>query len=427
MRILITNTVILNGGEAATVTAIVRLLRDLFGADTEIVVYEQQPDIAARYYPELTFRKLLWYRVSHEPRIRLLGRLVGASSRARFLFAARRWQRHRGSLARFLLGREERRDLELYAGADLVVSTGGTYLVEKYDLRPRIFDYRFCMLLDKPLIFFTQSLGPFANPDYRSALRAALDHARLVLLRDEESLRHVADLGVANRNVHVSADAVFALGGPRAGSASGERPAGRRLTVAVSVRYWRFFEHESPEQGMARYRSLVGTAVSHLVRNHAADVVFLSTCQGIREYWADDSRVAGEIMQTLDPDVRERASVDGAFHAPEAMIDVLGAFDLVIATRFHMAILALLAGRPTLAIGYEFKTQQLFARMGLGDWVQDIEVRDASAFCRALDACIVELGPVRATIERGVAAERGRALAAGELVRRAVDGAPHGP
>jgi colanic acid/amylovoran biosynthesis protein len=125
--------------------------------------------------------------------------------------------------------------------------------------------------------------------------------------------------------------------------------------------------------------------------------------------------------------VRERASVDGGFHAPEAMIDVLGAFDLVIATRFHMAILALLAGRPTLAISYEFKTQQLFARMGLGDWVQDIEARDASAFCRALDACIAGLGPVRAAIERGVAAERGRALAAGELVRRAVAGAPRGP
>lgn len=430
MRILITNTVVLNGGEAATVTAIAQLMRGLFGDHTEIVVYEQQPEIAAKYYPDFSFRRLLWYRVSREPRIRIIGRLIGEANRARFRCATRRWQRDRGSvLARFLLTREEREDLELYDGADLVVSTGGTYLVEKYDLRPRIFDYELCQQLGKPLVFFTQSLGPFRRPDYRSSIRAALEHARLVLLRDEQSLHNVRDLGLTNQNVHLSADAVFALGaapGPSRAVAVEGHSVARPLSVAVSVRYWRFFEHETPDEGMARYRSLVAAFVTHLVRMHGASVTFLSTCQGIREYWADDARIAAEIVQELAPDVREQASVDGAFHSPEAMIDLLRSYDFVIATRFHMAILALLAGTPTLAIGYEFKTRQLFDRMGLGDWVQDIEQRDTNAFCRSLDACIAAREAVRATIERGVAEERRRALEAGELVRRAVAaGEPH--
>lgn len=35
----------------------------------------------------------------------------------------------------------------------------------------------------------------------------------------------------------------------------------------------------------------------------------------------------------------------------------------------HMAILALTSGTPVFPITYEFKTQELFNRLGLGEWV----------------------------------------------------------
>jgi colanic acid/amylovoran biosynthesis protein len=54
-------------------------------------------------------------------------------------------------------------------------------------------------------------------------------------------------------------------------------------------------------------------------------------------------------------------------------MDAYSEFDGLIATRMHAAILALSAGVPALGISYEFKTEELFRRMGLGEWVTDIE------------------------------------------------------
>ena len=66
-------------------------------------------------------------------------------------------------LPHVFLDSTERRDLLEYKTADLIVSSGGTYLVENYSLAARIFDYQLSLYLDRPLVFFTQSLGPFSN------------------------------------------------------------------------------------------------------------------------------------------------------------------------------------------------------------------------------------------------------------------------
>ena len=60
MKILITNTVSLNGGDSAILEGILRLLRMNFGQDTEFIIYDNQPEIARKYYPDLKFRKLIY-------------------------------------------------------------------------------------------------------------------------------------------------------------------------------------------------------------------------------------------------------------------------------------------------------------------------------------------------------------------------------
>jgi len=422
MKVLVTNTVVLNSGEAATVRALVGLLRRTFGPETEVIVYEQRPEAAARYYPDLRFRRLLFDRASHAPPIRRVREWVGRILRGRFQLAARLLRDGREGLARLLLTREEARDLEEYRTADLVVSSGGTYLVANYDIRPRLFDFEISLLFDRPLVLFTQSMGPF-RPETRERLRTLLDRAALVLLRDDASVRHLRGLGVTNPEVHGSADAVFALEpGPRRVEVPLRPPDGEvRLRVAVSVRHWYYFRTCSEPEGMTRYRAAIAAAVSRLVRAHGARVTFLSTCQGIPEYWFDDASVAREIVAALPEDVRRAVQVDGGFRTPERLREELAAFDFVIATRFHMAILAMLAGVPPLALAYEFKTDELYRRLDLSGWVHDMEEMDERAFCDRLDRCLEDLPRAREALARGVAAERERALKAGERLRRVLE------
>jgi colanic acid/amylovoran biosynthesis protein len=120
--------------------------------------------------------------------------------------------------------------------------------------------------------------------------------------------------------------------------------------------------------------------VTALVRERGAEVVFLSTCQGVPEYLYDDSQVADRIRQGLDLDVQRAVSVDHDFHSPTALMQTLRGFDFAISTRMHMAILGLCTGLPVLPIAYEFKTHEVYKSLGQSAWVTDISAIEREPF-----------------------------------------------
>jgi len=384
MNIVITNTCALNGGDAAILKSLVESLRDEWG-DCKITCYDSHAEAAARYYPELTFRKLLYvgYGETGCPifGLRYLWRLV---KRCRFRAAAWLWSQGQRGWARSLGGKEAERDLSIYEKADLVISNGGTYLREHCGLGPRIYDFTIARWLKKPLVLFTQSLGPFREKRFRKDIKEVFDYADLILLRDEKSKEHLAELGVNSGKVRIFPDIAFYCGQKRRKSV-GKRNEHVPLRAAVSVRQWSYFDNSSTEAGMEKYKGMVADIVTHLVRNYGVEVTFLSTCQGIREYWANDAGVAEEIRRGLDEEVREQVRVDGEFHEPGSLRERLGEFDFVVATRMHAAILAMTAGVAVFPIAYEFKTQELFEQMGLGKWMEDINSLEREACLAKLD------------------------------------------
>lgn len=424
LRVLLTNTVLLNSGVAAMAIATIATLRRAFGPDTDITVYEERPAAAAKYYPELQLRQQLWSRATWSLRVPF-GRLrqwingpLGRFSRARFRRGLDWWCSGRRLLAALLLTRQERRDLAAYRNADLVVSTGGTYLVDEYDIEPRIHDFELTLRLGRPLVLFTQSMGPFRDDALRPRLVAVLEAARLILLRDPASLAHLRGIGVQNPNVHVVPDSVFALEDPVALARrfAARRP-NERLRVAVSLRDWPYFKHATQAAGMAGYLEAVAAAVTMLVRRRGAQVTFLSTCQGVPEYRYDDAQVADRVVARLEPDVRAACAVDRDFHAPTDMPAILTAYDLTIATRFHMAVLSLLAGTPVIAIAYKFMTSELLACLGAPGWLCDIETMEAETFTTQVERCVEQRATVAEQMGRGVLARSELAIAVADLLR----------
>lgn len=430
MQILIVNTVVLNGGDAAILQATVDLLRAEFGAGTSFVVHESQSHTASRYYPEFVF---------HPRPFRVVSRMTRPSGRrqrmacalrlARFRLACRLWARGFRGAANLLLGHAERRIVADFVESDLVVTTGGTYLVEHYDFTSRLFAIEAARLLRRPTVFFTQSLGPFTRARTRRDVARAVDGATFVLLRDELSLSHLRDLSVRDDHLHVTADVVFAMADEPSlrearcrGAFPAARPDGSPPRVAISVREWSHFEHSTTEAGMAAYRRAMAAAVTFVVERLGATVTFISTCQGIPEYWTDDSSTALDIVAQLSPQVRRSVEVDRDFHRPADLAAELRDFDLVITTRMHMAILALGVGTLVFPVAYEFKTRELFDRLGVGEYVRDMDGMDAASFVEALEAFLGDATRVREAMFAGVERERLRALESGALVRLALQG-----
>jgi colanic acid/amylovoran biosynthesis protein len=265
----------------------------------------------------------------------------------------------------------------------------------------------------RPLVLFTQSLGPFTRARQRRQLHTVLTRARLVLVRDERSRVHLDRIGIRGSRVKVVADAAFALSAPPAPA-----PAREGLRVAISVRHWAHGVGDATVVNEA-YRDAMAALVERLV-HRGAEVTFLSTCQGVPEYRADDSAVAAAVTDQLDPAVRASVHVDRGFHDPQTLLAILGGFDLVVATRMHMAILALVAGVPVFTIAYEFKTRELCERLGLGDWVHDFDKLAIPEFPDAVERLLDELPVLRPSLFARVEAERASSLSTANLLAHAL-------
>ncbi|MGI8781408.1 MAG: polysaccharide pyruvyl transferase family protein [Solirubrobacteraceae bacterium] len=403
MRVELVNTVALNGGDAAILLAIRAQLERALGDDLTLVARDPEPQAAGMRYPEVAFATPAAAAI--RPRsIRYAGRAQRELDLLRWRAAARAL-RVAPELTRALLRAGERGALAGYASAELGVSTGGTYLVERYGIWRKVFEIDLLRALGIPVVLYTQSLGPFARRSNRRAMRRIAGRADLVLLRDEVSRLHLLELGVAPDRLHVVADAVFTF----ARDAPRDPPPSPRRIV-VSVREWPFTGNA------ANYAEAVGRLVCHLVRRCGAEVTFLSTCQGVREYWTDDAREAHRIAAALPGDVRDAVTVDGDFHRPEALLDILAGFDLAVSTRMHHAILSLCAGTPVLPVAYEFKTRELFERLGLGAVVTDIDALGSDGLVDAFERFWGQREEWRRTLPAAVAREHRLADQAAALV-----------
>ncbi|MGO7041047.1 polysaccharide pyruvyl transferase family protein [Rhizobium acaciae] len=392
MKIAIENTVALNAGDAAILIAIIKILRLTFGEDAKFYVFDRDPKVASRYYPDIDFYPSTVELLKAEP---TSIPLVGKRSNIRIRRNIQRiidwyWKRlMKGDYGKRFLDllylpipftSQLRRNIRIYSQADLVVSTGGTYLVEHYNMDTCFAEFEKDFALGKPLVLFTQSLGPYEDPKNIAEMKKVVTNAKLILLRDEKSEKNLRMIGVDSNNLAVVSDSVFAFADIQTLQSPFPGIKQRRMRVAVSVRKWQHFDNLSADEGMERYTQSVARAVNALIKEKNCEVVFLSTCQGIEEYRYDDSRVGQEIYEMLDVDAQRSASVDRDFHTPHELMEKLRHFDFVISTRMHMAILALCVGVPVLPIAYEFKTTELFGNLKQAEWVTDISDMDPEAF-----------------------------------------------
>lgn len=435
-RIILTNCEALNGGDAAILLAIVSLVRKTWPG-VRLTLMARDAALAARLYPEFEWQDLL----AATP---LFRRLMNKRFLSRALegYALLADKLDLGSLEQGLnrvpLGLREfgRRllasglpQIAAYRDADLVLSTGGTYLVSRYNLEPRIVEFLLAKLHGLPLVLYTQSIGSLATSRWAESIAKCLSDAKLVLVRDAESLQNLAALGLTpdgeGPTIKQYADVVFALADEGVLQAAKKRQLPTKgFRACISVRPWAEFDKEAAGDGMARYTQAIASLCERLVRHYDADIEFISTCQGTPGYSRDDSSVAQSIAERLPNDVRRKVTVDQSFHTPHALMEHLGSADVVIATRMHMAILSLCAGTPVLPIEYEFKTRHLFHHLGFPQWVQGIQSVTSESLVNAFDAFVAEVDSSRERLFEAVLGQHRSACASFDAVCEALDYPP---
>jgi polysaccharide pyruvyl transferase WcaK-like protein len=100
--------------------------------------------------------------------------------------------------------------------ADLLISTGGHHLTTRFGAEcvvAQVYDLMIAHLAKKPLVLWSQTIGPFhfSNKKNEEAVRAVLNGAAQVWIRDITSVDVCRDLGVTNPNLRQTYESVVGL------------------------------------------------------------------------------------------------------------------------------------------------------------------------------------------------------------------------
>lgn len=258
---------------------------------------------------------------------------------------------------------------QLVEQADVVLAAGGGYLLERYGPENRIRGWEEMLARGKRLMFYAQTIGEFADRELGDRLRAVLEAAELVIVRDRASF----DVVRAQRdpaNVHLTADEAFLFSPP-------QRPARpRSLLATVSAHDWdrggvNELEERPPLPPLA-------AAIGRLLESGEIESVTLaSTTQGLGgPDWEleDDSIEARAVYDAIPDRWRERVEiVDGYLH-PDRYAALASRHAAAVSMRMHGAILAATAGTPVLIANASDKARALSERSG--GRLRGIEDRD---------------------------------------------------
>jgi colanic acid/amylovoran biosynthesis protein len=318
MKLLITNSVPLNGGDEALLRATVESLQARW-PDADVTVLCSHTKQARAQLPDLSIDSDLEFVTDHE----------------------------RGRIN------------NLYRAADIILSAPGGFLHDFYPLKERLDGFEFAIKLGKPLVLFAQSIGPFWETASCRRVRDILNRVDLICVRDAPSKRHLTACGVDECKIRETADAAFLwrqlapkLFQPKSGPVQ---------SIALAFRVWPHGDEAEVQRTLSKAEKLC----KRLMEDPERRLIFLSTCQGLDGY-IDDSLLALKILERLPPALRDRCRLDRARYGPRDLIQAYGRCDAFIGMRLHGCILAMLGGTPAFGLGYEQKTEEIFRQLDLG-------------------------------------------------------------
>ncbi len=245
------------------------------------------------------------------------------------------------------LSRDEAR--EAVRQLDLLILGGGGIL---YDAEVEIYLREVLLAHDLgvPVMVYAVSAGPLSHRSSRELVRAALEPAAVITVRDRHGRRLLEEVGV-HREIHVTADPALLLQPEpvpqnllfREGLDSSHR------LVGFSVREP---GPAAPEIDVEHYHQLLANAADFIVQRFDADVVFVPMERGRLDL--QHSHAVVSRMQCA-----QRAAVLKGEYTPGQLMSLIGRFEFSVGMRLHFLIFSALQGVPFVALPYASKVTGL--------------------------------------------------------------------
>lgn len=299
------------------------------------------------------------------------------------------------------------RGLKALARSRAVIWTGGLDLQDDSSLIKLVHTWLVFIsfrMLGLKILLANQGAGPLTTRTGRWLARRILGCVDLALMRDRGSHQVLAGL-MAPERLCLAADGIFLEGFPTR-DALGDVPTemrwiretGGRPVIGLNVRRWYHFGGNWVPYQLARERYLrraqvpmgqlldvLECVIGDLRRRHRARIVLVSMYEPGTETWEDDTPLLESLKRRFAADDEVLMFTDDV--PIEDLCRLFGHLDLMIGMRLHSTLIALRAGVPAIHIAYTLKGHDIYADLGLTDWIVDIEAARHSpdAVTRVID------------------------------------------
>lgn len=227
---------------------------------------------------------------------------------------------------------------------DVFISGGGSLLQDVTSLRNVVYYtslIRFARLSRKPVVIYAQGVGPLRRALSQKLARAAVQVARVVSVRDEDSKTLLQRIGV-RRQIEVTADPVWAL------SPQKTTP-GRDMSThvwALGLRPWRGYEFD------ANHSVTIQSGL------HAAAQKANARLRFVPMQSSSDAVIGEQLQRTGDE------TIDTSAMHPREIMGACGDCNAMIAMRLHALIFAAAQSVPCVAVNYDPKVESLARIIG---------------------------------------------------------------
>jgi len=252
------------------------------------------------------------------------------------------------------------------------------------------------------VIFLSVGAGPLRQSLSRLFVKAALACADYRSYRDDFSKDYLKSIGFDRDRDHVYPDLAFSYPTARLPQSSDHARTKAVIGVGLMTYFNRRCVAPEDETIYRDYLSKLGNFVTWLlerkytVRLLIGDVTYdqrarqdLRTLLEERGFGCENGRIIDEPASFV-----------------EEVLSQLAATDLVVASRFHNVLLALMLGKPVLAISYHEKIDALMAEEGLAGFCQDIESIDLEKMTRQFTTLEEQSNEIKQQLNRKAAACR---------------------
>lgn len=223
------------------------------------------------------------------------------------------------------------------------------------------------------LLFVSVGAGPIYGRFARWLVKSALSLADFRSYRDRASAQYLESIGFSTTNDRVFPDLAFSL--PAAVMEYPLVKTSRRPIIGLGLMSYagKYSVPNPRNETYLAYLNSLATVVKWLV-GQRYDVNLT-----IGNFW--DMPVKQEFRRLLKEqlsEVDERHIIDEPISCVEQLLPQLAAADIVVATRYHSVLLALLNNKPVIALSFHPKCASLMDAMGLSEYSLDMNTLNSN-------------------------------------------------